>query len=89
KHPHIFVPRIDTSELIDALYNPISRDGAGMVEVGIHVQKALGSIAAAGNASCRMSAYHYSQLAFKRAKKVLIVEEDIKRISKFLVPRDA
>lgn len=89
KYPHIFVPRIETSELIEALYNPISRDGAGMVEVGIHVQKALGSIAAAGNAACRISAYKYSQLSYKRAQKALIVEEDVKRISGLLVPRDA
>lgn len=86
RYPHVFVPRLETSELFEAIFNPIARDGAGMIEVGIHLQKALGSLAAAGGSMCQEAARKYSHQSFDRAKKSLVIEEDVARLSKYLLP---
>lgn len=84
KYPHVYVPALQTADLLEALFNPISRDGAGMIEVVIHIQKALAGLGEAGDAACTECAGNYAQLSYKRALKSLTLEEDIERLSKFL-----
>ena len=39
--PKVHVPGIELSDLSDDLFRPIARDGAGIVEIGIRLQKAF------------------------------------------------
>lgn len=84
KYPHVYVPALQTADLLEALFNPISRDGAGMIEVVIHIQKALADLAEVGDTVCTECARNYAQLSYKRASKSLTLEEDVERLSKFL-----
>jgi uncharacterized membrane protein len=45
----------------------IARDGAGVVEVSVRLQKALGSLASIGDAEIRDAAKYHGRLALKRS----------------------
>ncbi|MCS3842937.1 DUF2254 domain-containing protein [Microbacterium sp. AK031] len=46
KYPHIWIRPVALSDLIVDAFRPISRDGAGIIEVQIRLQKCLASLAA-------------------------------------------
>ena len=72
-----------TSGLIDgrvSLFGPLSRDGAGMVEVGIRMQKSLASLARNRDAAFAPAASRHSALALKRAEIALHIEEDLQQV---------
>lgn len=84
-YPNIFVPPVLTASLFNVFFTPIARDCAGMVEVGMHLQKTLASLAEAGGSALREHARHHSTTAFKRAEKLLHVQEDIDRLSPLVI----
>ncbi|UTF61109.1 DUF2254 domain-containing protein [Gilvimarinus sp. DA14] len=45
-YPRVFVPRIELDELFIDFFSPIARDGAGLIEVQIRLQKSLAALAA-------------------------------------------
>jgi uncharacterized membrane protein len=49
--PRVFVPRPALSEMVEDAFRPIARDGAGMIEVGIRLQKTLAALAGADRAA--------------------------------------
>ena len=80
-YPHIHVPALSTAELFDDIYTAIGRDGAGMVEVGIHLQKALASLASMGNAAAKKEANRHARLAHERAIHALPLKADQDRVT--------
>ncbi|MHA6718883.1 DUF2254 domain-containing protein [Sphingomonas sp. RS6] len=71
----VTVPPLRFRELLDDLFRPISRDGAGIVEVGIRLQGAIGALAAIdpeARAACRAAA----QAAFERMSRALDDPQD-------------
>jgi len=42
--PRVHVPTVALEDLVDDAFRPLARDGAGMVEVGLRVQKVLGDL---------------------------------------------
>jgi uncharacterized membrane protein len=58
-YPHVHLPQLREDDLIDAAFMPISRDGAGLVEVSIRLQEGAGGSCrgrASGDAACRATA---------------------------------
>jgi uncharacterized membrane protein len=45
-HPRVWVPPIRVADVFEDLFRPVARDGAGLVEVGLRLQKAFAHIAA-------------------------------------------
>jgi uncharacterized membrane protein len=45
--PGVHVPELSLAEMVETAYRPIARDGAGMVEVQIRLQKSLAALATA------------------------------------------
>ena len=76
----IFVPGLSLSDLFDDFFGPMSRDGAGMVEVGIRMQKSLASLARNRDAAFAPAAVRHSALALKRAEIALPVDEDLQQL---------
>lgn len=73
------VPAFAFPDLIEDLFRPIARDGAGVVEVGIRLQKALGAlrrIAPDGAGDCRREADD----ALARARQACTSDADAERI---------
>ncbi|MDQ3269524.1 MAG: DUF2254 domain-containing protein [Pseudomonadota bacterium] len=75
-HPSVHVPGILLRDLFDDLFRPIARDAAGMVEVGIRLQKALRALARIGDERFVACAQHHSRQALLRALEVLTLEDD-------------
>ncbi|PZN95753.1 MAG: DUF2254 domain-containing protein [Hyphomicrobiales bacterium] len=76
-HPRIHVPPIALGDLFDDLFTPIARDGAGVVEVGIRLQKAMLVLSRLGPAAFAENAARHSQLALQRASHSLTLEHDL------------
>ena len=67
-------------DLLDDGFGAIARDGAGFVEVGIRLQKALSALAALGHAELRQAARTQAGLALRRAEAALTFPPDLERL---------
>lgn len=74
--PAVHVPGISVDELFDDLFNPIARDGAAMVEVGIRLQKALRALAQFDDPRYLAAARKHSQRACERSMAALTMDHD-------------
>ena len=73
--PRVRVSALDTGEMLDDIFSPIARDGAGLVEVQIRLQKAFLALLWAGDQDLRDAARRHSILAMTRAEAGLDQEE--------------
>lgn len=76
RHARVFVPLVDIADVFGDLYPALARDGAGLVEIGIRLQKGLAAIAASGNPVFAAAARHHAGLAMARAMAALQFEPD-------------
>ena len=74
--PNVFIPAVAISDLFDDAFAPIARDGAGTLEVGIRLQKALMSLARRNSKSFSENARRHSALALKHSDAALGLDED-------------
>ncbi len=65
--PHVEVPALSAHDLLDDGFTPIARDGAGLFEVGMRLQKALISLHRLGHPELSAAAELHSRLAFEQA----------------------
>lgn len=79
-YPHVHLPQLREDDLIDAAFMPISRDGAGLVEVSIRLQKALAAVAAAAHPEMRPAARRLAAIAQRRSLEKLEFEPDRERL---------
>lgn len=77
KHDRVEVPALSVRDLFDDAFTAIARDGAGVVEVSVRLQKALHSLASSGDAEMRDAAEYHRRLALKRSRIALDLEEDL------------
>lgn len=80
RHPAVHVPGLDPADLFDDLFGPIGRDGAGMLEVGLRMQKSLLALARLGDARYVAHARRHSRLALERGLAALHIEADRQRL---------
>jgi len=79
--PNVFVPQLEVADLFDDLFTPIARDGSGIVEVGLRLQKALLSLAHLDPEGRYVAqARKHSGLALERAEAALVIEDDKQRL---------
>lgn len=77
----VIVPALMFSDMIEDLFRPIARDGAGTIEVGMRLQKALAALAhidAQARPDCRTAA----QDACRRAEAELVSPRDQATLSR-------
>lgn len=79
-YPNVYVPAISLDELFDDLFTPIARDGAGVVEVGLRLQKVLRILATFEHDRYRENAIRHSREALERAKHGLTLPADFERV---------
>jgi len=80
RFPNIHVPSIPAAELFDDVFTSIARDGAGLVEVGIILQKAFRALAEVGGRDYADMARRQSGLALARARAAKLIEADMRRL---------
>ncbi|GJE41376.1 hypothetical protein AEGHOMDF_0541 [Methylobacterium soli] len=75
-HRRLYVPEITADDLFVDGLQPIARDGAGIVEVGIRLQKGLAALATLGAQDVAQAATRHADLALARALSTLTFAED-------------
>jgi len=75
------VPAIEVSDLFDDFFVPIARDGAALVEVAVHVQKALESLSRLDARFASVASTH-SRSALARAERALSAPDDRARVQR-------
>jgi uncharacterized membrane protein len=75
-HGRIYVPGLEINDLFDDFFTPIARDGAGMIEIGMRLQKALASLSRLGDARLKAAASRHARLALARADTAMTLDED-------------
>lgn len=80
RFPRVHVPPLLLDELFDDFFSPIARDGASIVEVGLHLLKALQALANIGGNRYRRAAMHHSRQVLARAEFAMTLPEDVDRM---------
>lgn len=76
----ILVPPLRTSDLFDDAFTPIARDGAGIVEVQIRLQKALAALHALGGEENCAACRRHSELALAQARQAMTLDAHRERV---------
>ena len=71
------VRALQLDDLFDDAFTAIARDGAGMVEVCVRLQKALRSLASVGDDAMRVAAMRHAQHALARSEEMLTLPHDV------------
>ncbi|WP_020209088.1 DUF2254 domain-containing protein [Gilvimarinus chinensis] len=74
-YSRVFVPRIELEELFIDFFSPIARDGAGLIEVQIRLQKSLAALAAIDD-GFKEVALQMAQRSLLRAQQAFNLEAD-------------
>lgn len=69
--PLVWVPAIGVDDMFDDIFAPIARDGAGLLEVQMRLQKAFRALCAAGGGELGAAALRHSATALARAESEL------------------
>ncbi|MEZ5844324.1 MAG: DUF2254 domain-containing protein [Hyphomicrobiaceae bacterium] len=77
----VFVPPLDCDDLLDDTYAPISRDGAGLIEVQLRLQKSLATLSRLGSPALASAARRQSRHALQRANAALGLEHERERLA--------
>lgn len=81
-YEHVYLLPLTEEELLEAAFMPISRDGAGMLEVAIRLLKSLGAISARTATSDLAAVTKLAQHARDRALAALSFEPDQERLNR-------
>ena len=74
--PRIFVPPLSTADLFEDAFALMARDGAGLIEVQLRLQKNLHALAKMGDTEFRTAALEMAEVALLRAEQALPFERD-------------
>ncbi len=77
EYDRVEVPGLSEQDLLEDAFTAIARDGAGMVEVAVRLQKALAALVALGDSKMAAAARDYARLALDRSERVLTLPEDV------------
>lgn len=84
KYDRVHIPEITAEDLVFDAFTPIARDGAGMIEVGIKLQKALRTLMHHRHAPLKKAAGDFRHIALELAERSLPIEsqrEIIRRLA--------
>lgn len=82
--PKIYVPPIKASELMEDAFQPVARDGAGIIEVQIRLHKSLQALAAIGPGEFAAPAKQMAHEALERARKGMSLKSEIERLEQIV-----
>ncbi|MCV0387977.1 MAG: DUF2254 domain-containing protein [Nitrobacter sp.] len=78
--PHVWVPAITAGDMFDDVFAPIARDGSGLLEIQIRLQKAFVALVATDRAMFGDAARRHSARALKWARSALTLEDDLRAV---------
>jgi len=78
--PHVHVPAIAVGDMLDDIFSPIARDGAGLAEIQIRLQKSFLALKATDGALFGADVRRHSASALTRADGALILDVEKRAI---------
>lgn len=81
QYDRVIVPALSLQEMFGDAFTAIARDGAGIVEVGIRLQKAFLSLSLLDCPEFEAQAQRQSVLAMDRARQSLSLKDDLARVA--------
>ncbi len=88
--PRVHVAPLAAADLFEDAFGPLARDGAGVVEVGIRLQKCLAALATIGGPDYEAAARTQATRALGQARAALTLESDVETLAAiFPVPASA
>lgn len=76
RYQRLRIPPLDLDEMFHDVFASIARDGAGLVEVQLRLQKGLLALAEMGSEDCKLAAFRISRTAMERAERAIDIEEE-------------
>lgn len=76
KFDKVEIPEINMDDMFDDAFTAIARDGAGLVEVAVRLQKAFNSLATSNLPEMRLAAKRHAAISLKRSRSAMPIEED-------------
>ncbi|MDX7952646.1 DUF2254 domain-containing protein [Lichenihabitans sp. Uapishka_5] len=73
EHPRIRVPALSTDDMLDDVFHPLAREGAGLLQVPMRLQEALAALAAMAPDQFAVPARRLSRLVTDHADAALIL----------------
>ena len=80
EHPRVHIPPLTAADLLEDAVMLMARDGAGLIEVQLRIQKGLSALGRIGNPAFGEAARHQSRMALDRAEAALTLEADKARL---------
>lgn len=80
--PRVLIPPLDVANLFEDAFEPLTRDAAGLVEVGLRLQRSLAALAAIGPPDFARNARRLSSKALALAEVALPLDEDRARLAR-------
>ncbi|WP_020394069.1 DUF2254 domain-containing protein [Thiolinea disciformis] len=81
-YDRLSLPTLSAADLVSDCFNPIARDGAGIVEVGIRLQKVLQALTRLGSPELTAAAKAMSSTALELAEHSLVAAEHRAKVAK-------
>jgi uncharacterized membrane protein len=79
-YPHVRLAEIKLEDLFDDVFMPIARDGAGLIEIQLRLQKSLLALQQICPDCFAEQAQRHSELALQRAQQSLSLDADKQRL---------
>lgn len=86
EHPHVHVAPLADGDLFEDAFMLLARDGSGLVEVQLRLQKCLAALARLGPEAFREAARRQAALAMRRAEANLTFADDLERVRQEIPP---
>ena len=80
EHPRIHIARLSDDDLFEDAFMLMARDGAGLIEIQLRLQKCLNALTRIGPAPFREAARRQAVLAAERARHALEFKGDLERL---------
>ena len=80
EHDRIEVPALSIDDMFEDVFPALARDGAGLIEVALRVQRVLGELGRCGHAQLASAAHRHAVLALARAERVLDFPPDLAQL---------
>ncbi|MFV0276626.1 MAG: DUF2254 family protein, partial [Parahaliea sp.] len=81
----VWFPALDVNDLLDDIFSPLARDGAGLLSVQLRLQKALAALAQLPHPALRKAATVHSRRAWERAEAALAMDFEREALRRVVV----
>lgn len=80
EYDRVAVPPLSLDDMFDDVFPALARDGGGLIEVAMRVQRVLGELGLRGDGQLAVTAHRHAVLALARAERALDFPPDLQQL---------